>query len=117
MAISKVDVGYPEFPDYGDHRWIRPKVNTLNPRNAENLVKIINHEYQNCPEMTIDLSNIKVVTNVAARMLCKAIYGRDTVQIEVPNEAVYSSLEWAADYLYRKGELDRIPWQISEMVY
>jgi hypothetical protein len=117
MAVSMVDVGSPTFPDYGDYRWIKPKVELLNPRNAENLVKVINHQYEICPDMKIDLSNVKMVTNVAARMICKAIYGRDTIEIEVPNEAVYSSLEWAADYLYRKGELDTIPWQISEMVY
>lgn len=118
MAVSMVDINGPIYSDDDNFYRIKPKVDLLNPRNAENLVKIINHYYEEYqPDMTVDLSNVKIVTNVAARMLCKAIYGRDTIEIEVTNEAVFSSLEWAADYLYRKGELDRIPWQISEMVY
>jgi len=114
MAISQVDVntGYRD----SDTALIKPNIDILNPRGAQNLIKVI-EVYDDYPEMTLDLSNIKVITNVAARMLCKALYGRQWIMIENTNEAVFSSLDWAADYLYRKGELDRIPWQINEMVY
>jgi len=114
MAISQVDAntGYRD----SDTAFITPRIEILNPRAAEQLVKVIEY-YDDYPEMTLDLSNIKVITNVAARMLCKALYGRQWIMIENTNEAVFSSLDWAADYLYKKGELDRIPWQINEMVY
>jgi hypothetical protein len=114
MAVSLVDAntGYRD----SDTAFIKPRIKTLNPRNAANLVRVL-EQYEDYPEMTIDLSNVKIITNVAARMLCKALYGRNWIIIENTNEAVFSSLDWAADYLYRKGELDRIPWQISEMVY
>lgn len=118
MAVS---ISGPLYPDEADFRLITPTVEILNPRNAENLTKIINHQYEQMDlygdGMTLDFKHIKIVTNIAARMICKSIYGRDLISIKNANQAVYSSLEWAADYLYRKGELDRIPWQISELVY
>lgn len=111
MAIS-MGTGYPD----SDTAFLKPRVEILNPRAAENLIKLI-ESAEDWPNMTIDLSNVKIITNVAARMLCKALYGRQWIMIEGTNEAVYSSMDWAADYLYRKGELDRIPWQVSEMVF
>jgi len=114
MAVSQIGVntGYRD----SDTAFLKPKIDTLNPRAAENLVKVIN-QFDDYPNITLDLSDVKVVTNIAARMLCKALYGRTWINVENTNEAVFSSLDWAADYLYRKGELDSIPWQISEMVY
>jgi hypothetical protein len=114
MAIS---VATPTFPDYGDYRWIKPKVDTINPRSAANLALVLEHQYEECPEMTLDLANVKVMTNLAARILCKALYGKQEIIIENPSKAVQSSLEWAADYLYKRGELDAVPWQVSEISY
>lgn len=114
MAVSQIDVNEGERDSF--EAFIKPRIETINPRAAENLIKVIN-EYEDYPELIIDLSNVKIITNVAARMLCKVLYGRTWIQIENTNEAVFSSLDWAADYLYRKGELDRIPWQIYEMEF
>jgi hypothetical protein len=112
MAVS---VQTPLYPDYGDQRWIKPNVETLNPRNAEQLIKILDYAWKEGAEVTLDLSQVKIMTNLAARMLCKTLYGRQSIMIENSNSVVQSSLEWAADYLYEKGELDDEPWQISNL--
>lgn len=111
-------VSGPVFSDSEPFEVITPKVHTLNPKKAESLTRIINHYWdEGVYDLEVDFKNVKILTNVAARMICKAIYGRDSIIIKNTNEAVFSSLDWAADYLYRKGELDTIPWQFTEMEF
>lgn len=103
MAVSMVDTYFSPH--------LAPQAEVINPRLAALLVKIIDTEFDDEP-ITIDFQNVKVLTNLAARILCKAFYNRDDLSIENSNPAVQSSLEWAADYLYQKGELDGFPEQV-----
>lgn len=106
MAVSMVDTYFSPH--------LAPQAEVLNPRLAALLLKIIDTEFDGEP-ITVDFRNVKVLTNLAARILCKAFYSRDNLLIENSNAAVQSSLEWAADYLYKKGELDDYPEQISSL--
>jgi hypothetical protein len=106
MAVSVVDTYYSPH--------LAPQAEVLNPRLAALLIKIIETEFDDEP-ITVDFSRVERLTNLAARILCKAFYQRDNLSIENSNTAVQTALEWAADYLYRKGELDDYPEQVRNL--
>lgn len=104
MAVSTVPV------NDGNFLFMEPKITIINPRAAENINKVLK-QYPDDVPVELSLINVKYITNVAARMMVKRLY-RSNVNLIHVSPAARQMLNWAANYLYEKGELEYAPHEI-----
>lgn len=96
MAVSTL-------PQVGSFLFIQPKINELNYDSAQKLHLVLSSNRES--EIELNLSKVKQISNLGARILSKCIYQKN-IQLSEVTPSIQQNLEWATDYLYEKGELE-----------